>query len=94
MGKYLITEKGHAKMDEYGIPERMRGAIVRYVEQSMPPGDFLQAVINNNLREACGRADEENKTLLAAYVMWFYNWAPSKCWGYPGAVKAWCSDET
>ena len=93
MGKYVITEKGHAKMAEYGIPERMRGAIVRYVEQRLPPGDFLSAVINNDLREACGRADNENQRLLPEYVMWFYNWAPAGCWGRPGALREWCDGE-
>jgi hypothetical protein len=88
-----ITEEGHFKMGEYGIPERMRGAIVRYVEKRIPPGDFLSAVINNDLREACGRADAENKALLPAYVMWFYNWAPSNCWGYPDATERWCNDD-
>jgi len=94
MGKYVITEKGHVKMAEYGIPARMRGALVRYVEDRIPPGHFLSAVINNDLSEACARADEENKRLLPEYVMWFYNWAPRACWGYPGAMKEWCSDET
>ena len=70
-----------AKMAEYGIPERMQGAIIRYYERGLPPGDFLAAVIQNDLKEAVGRADDENVRLLKEYVMWFYNWAPAGSWG-------------
>ena len=71
------------------IPERMMGGIQRYVEQHIPPGDFLSAVISNNLREAYGRADEENLANLPAYVAYFYNEAPSNCWGSPERLREW-----
>ena len=84
-----LTEKQIAKMSEYGIPERMQGGIIRYYENRLPPGDFLTAVINNDLKEAVGRADSENKVLLHAYIMWFYNQAPGGSWGYAGASDKW-----
>jgi hypothetical protein len=71
------------------IPERMRGGISRYIDKGIPPGDFLTAVISNDLREACGRADDENRYLLWDYMVFFYNEAPSESWGSPEKMKAW-----
>ena len=48
-------------LSDMAIPEHMWGAIVRYYENGIPPGGFLEAVINNDLREACARADEINR---------------------------------
>lgn len=71
------------------VPERMMGAIRRYIEQGIPPGDFLTAVIDNNLCEAMGRADDENLENLLAFLAYFYNEAPGQCWGSPEKRLAW-----
>ena len=71
------------------LPERMHGGARRYIENGIPPGDFLTAVICNDLREACGRADDENRRLLFEYVKFFYCHAPRDCWGSPESYKAW-----
>lgn len=72
------------------LPEHMRDAMQRYLEQGIPPGDFLSAVLNNDLRETCSRADHINRYLLFDYVRWLYNNAPVAAWGYQGAVRDWC----
>ena len=89
--KFEITPSSVAKMNEYGIPEYMQGAIISYYENGIPPGNFLGAVIDNDLKEAIGRADDVNVNCLKAYVMWFHNQAPSGSWGHAGAVKDWIS---
>lgn len=71
------------------IPERMMDGIARYIEHGIPPGDFLTAVVSNDLMEACGRADDENIANLPAYAAYFYNEAPSACHGSPEKVKDW-----
>ena len=71
------------------IRDDMLLAIRRYIEHGIPPGDFLQAVICNDLKEACGRADEENLENLPAYVAYFYNNAPGGCWGSKGRMQDW-----
>ena len=77
-------------MSEFGrIPERMHGGLTRWIEQGIPPGDFLQAVIKNDLAEACRRADDENQHLLFDYIKYFYNHAPPQCWGSEKNFKAW-----
>ena len=84
-----LTDKQKLKMSEYGIPNYMQGGIIRYYENGIPPGDFLSAVINNDFKEAVGRADDTNIHCLKAYVMWFYNQAPNGSWGFAGATTKW-----
>ncbi len=71
------------------FPGRMRGPIVRYLVAGRRPGDFLQAVIRNDLREAVCRADDENQTLLLAWVHLLYMHAPPSSWGSPAALEEW-----
>jgi hypothetical protein len=59
------------------IPERMRRSIIRYVKEGIPMGDFLTAVVCNDLKCAVGYADEENLPLLKIYVQWFHNVCPA-----------------
>jgi hypothetical protein len=63
------------------IPERMRASLVNYVEKGLPFGNFLEAVICNDLFGAVGYADEENLPLLKIYVQWFYNVCPASLAG-------------
>lgn len=77
------------RFDQFYIPERMMGGIQRYIERGIEPGGFLCAVIENDLKEAVGRADEENMANLPAFVSYFYNEAPSVCWGSPEKMVAW-----
>jgi len=71
------------------IPERMQEAIKRYVIDHVRPGQFLMAVICNNLRDAVNYADDENLLLIRLYVQWFYNRAPSSCHGSPTNMVTW-----
>jgi hypothetical protein len=74
------------------IPAHMREAILAYVERGRLMGDFLRAVVSNDLSGAVGRADAQNLPLLPVYVRWFYNRAPAGCHGSPDAVKAWIEE--
>ena len=73
----------------FAIRENMMAAILRYIERGEQPGHFLTAVIDNNLFEAINRADDENAANLPAFVGYFYNEAPSGCWGSPEKRRAW-----
>ena len=73
----------------YYIPDRMGGGIDRYVNEGIIPGEFLQAIICNDLKEAFGRADDENFYNVAAYVNYFYNNCPAVCWGSKEKMEAW-----
>jgi hypothetical protein len=78
-----------AKLDYTLLPEHLRGSMQRYIEHRIEPGGFLLALLSNDLREACGRADAVNRHLLFEIVTWLYSEAPSPCWGSPQNVIAW-----
>ncbi len=71
------------------LPDYMQSAVERYVLHGIPPGHFLTAVVENNLREAVERADSTNIWFLREYVVFFYTSAPGECWGSPQRVKDW-----
>jgi len=73
------------------IPPRMMGGLQRYIENHIPPGEFLKAVIKNDLSAAVDRADEENLHNIPAYVGFLYNQAPSACWGSKENFEYWLS---
>jgi hypothetical protein len=52
-------------------------------------GDFLRAVLSNDLREAVGRADNDNLRTLPAIVGYVYNELPGNCHGSPEIVAEW-----
>ena len=71
------------------IPAIQLEALQRYIRDGTPPGNFLTAVLRNDLKEAVARADATNQPLLALYVQWLYNRAPFGCWGTPEQVERW-----
>jgi hypothetical protein len=75
------------------IPENMQNALKRYVLDGIKPGNFLTAVLHNDLFDAVGRADSVNLPLLPVYVRWLYNVAPGGCWGSKENVAAWLARE-
>jgi len=61
----------------------------RYADDGIPPGGFLMAVLENNLMEAFGRADEQNTLDMVEIAAYVYNEIPSVCHGSPERVTAW-----
>jgi hypothetical protein len=76
-------------MDYTKIKESTMSAIQRYVEHHIPTGDFLYAVLTNNLFEAVGRADAENIQTIPEICCYIYNEIPSIAWGSAEKVKIW-----
>jgi hypothetical protein len=71
------------------FPANAQEALREYTLSGRPMGRFLTSVASNDLFEAIGNADDENGPLIKLYVQWFYNVAPSGCWGSKENVKAW-----
>ncbi len=71
------------------LPPFTKQQIDQYVEQRIPPGGFLYAVLANDLFEAVAKADDINIHCLNDIVKYIYNDTPSVCWGSPEAVKDW-----
>ena len=63
--------------------------IRRYVDHHVRPSGFLAAVICNNLQDAVFYADDENLRNLPAFVAYFYDEAPSTCWGSVEKMQEW-----
>lgn len=75
-----LTEYWLAKatkgLHECAIPEHMHGAVLRYLTDGIEPGDFLSAVLGNDLKGAVFGADYLNKAALC-------NWAEFVTWHMP-----------
>lgn len=71
------------------IREDIIASLKLYAEKRCPTGGFLQAVLENDLSEACAHADEDNARNLFQIVAYVYNEMPSVCWGSPQKVAAW-----
>lgn len=71
------------------VPAHTLAALDRYVRDHRPTGDFVAAVLANDLLEAVGRADWENEAALVAIVRYLQACAPILCWGSRAAVQAW-----
>lgn len=69
-------------------------ALERYVQMRLPVGGFLTALLANDLKEACGRADDNNLHNLPALVAYCYNHIPAHAWGSYERVAAWLTPQT
>ena len=70
-------------------PAKIVGSLMLYRDHGVPTGSFLEAVLENNLSEAVGRADCHNLEALPHIVAWVYNCMWAEAWGSPKKVKAW-----
>jgi hypothetical protein len=71
------------------VPDRIMSGLLRWIEHGTAPGGFLTAVLNNDLKNAIGNADEECMANLPAIVGYLYNEAPASCWGSKDRFEAW-----
>ncbi len=78
---------------EFRVRAQMMEAIHRYIDDKIYPGSFLQAIISNNLKEAVGCADDDNLRNIPAFVSYFYNEAPTNCWGSKEIMASWIKSE-
>lgn len=60
-----------------------------YANDGQPPGDFIYAVVSNNLKEAYRTADDENLIDMQEIVSYMYNDMPAGCQGSPEKVRCW-----
>ena len=87
-------EKGHTisefALASHGVPVSMWGGLQLYFSDGILPGDFLTAVLQNNLCEAVASADDESKLALADVVRFLaLQDVPGDSWGSPERVRAW-----
>lgn len=72
------------------LPKHVQDALTRYLVEGDPfTGEFLGAVLANDLFKAVDYADAESMGCLKDLVLVIYNRMPSDCWGSKEKVKAW-----
>lgn len=84
-----LTE--HALMiPEYEeIPLSTMRAIISWIVEAWPAGDFVTGLLENDLSKAVFHADRDNYRYLKDIVLFLHNYAPAKCWGSPEKCKKW-----
>ena len=71
------------------IPAHLQGGLERYLQEGILPGGFLQAVLENKLKESFERADDISRKALPDIVHYLYNYIPMAAWGSPERVAEW-----
>lgn len=71
------------------VPARTLDALYYYTTERRPVGDFLKAVLSNNLFGAIAHADEENAQALGDIVRVIFNHLPTVATGCEQAVEDW-----
>lgn len=69
-------------------PAEIRVSLHRYAREGVPTGDFLRAVLENDLMLAVQRADPVNFQLLFAICSFVWSELPVTCWGSHEAVNS------
>lgn len=67
----------------------MADGMKRYLENGIPPGSFMRALLCNDLMDACQRADDSNRAAIFEWASWLYNHAPSGSYGSREAYTEW-----
>ena len=71
------------------IPDRILKSLHRYSTDHVPTGDFLRAVLSNDLFGAVRRADDESLKAIGEICKHVYNELPAECWGSREVVAKW-----
>lgn len=94
MSVAVDTYRAHLqhRLSSSGVPEQLHEGLREYLAARRPVGHFLTAVLSNDLKEACARADEFCAPNLHRIVFFLYNYAPAFSWGSAERVNAWLTD--
>lgn len=74
-----------------GCPARFLESFERYINSGLRPGDFVAAVLSNDLANAVGRADDKAMEHFRDIFQVAYDLLPMKSHGSREAVEAWLS---
>ncbi len=71
------------------VPAHLIPGLVRYIVYGIPTGDFLRAVLSNDLFGAMEKADEESAGGMKQICTFLYSYAPSECRDSDYSVTKW-----
>lgn len=78
-----------AQMQACGLPRTVWESMVEYILQGHPVGEFLAAVLSNDLMKAAQKADAMNLPRLPDYVSFLVGAAPVGSFGSLAAYNEW-----
>lgn len=73
----------------YTIPNDLLNELIAYGKQGKKPGQFVSAVISNQLMQAFARADEETQKAMPQIVKFICNQMPIGCYGSVNNFQEW-----
>ncbi len=79
---------GWAQIPNQAMEEGLR----RYLEHGVIPGQFLQALLANDLRDFYARADDHNAGIGHKWLMWLHWQFPANAWGSREAIQTYSSE--
>jgi hypothetical protein len=71
------------------IPPACQDGLIRHIIHGHELGQFLEAVLANDLMNAASRADLDNQRILHIYASFLFNAAPAGSFGSPEKVAKW-----
>jgi hypothetical protein len=74
---------------EKRIPEKFKDALLLYANYGVPTGNFLRAILSNDLIEAVGRADHLTIDIIPALAFFVSNHLPKASHGSREKYDAW-----
>ena len=85
------NEFDHMKWSTIPNPA-MRSGLERYLTHGLLPGDFLSALLRNDLVDTFAHADRINSELIREWAKWIYWEFPSTAWGSKEIMLAWSKE--
>ena len=71
------------------VGDDVKASLVRFRDHGIPTGGFLDAVLSNDLRAACVRADSGNVRAIPDIVAFVREQLPPAAWGSDRHVRSW-----
>lgn len=75
------------------VPTHLHDGLVLYLLNHVRPGSFLRAVLENDLRNAFGRADAVSARMMPEIMRFLYEFASIGAWGTEDIVTAWLAEK-
>lgn len=79
----------HTQYDRFRSYEAAIESIDLYISHRAHPGSQTMAMLENDLREAFGCADDIRRTVIFSILNYLWNDVDFRCWGSKERVAAW-----
>jgi len=87
-----MTNLDMAEIDYSGLPcECCKGTLQRYIDDGIPTGDSMLAILVGDLFGAVGRLDSNHWSVLKDTLRWLHNEPPHIVYGSREIVAEWMS---